>query len=243
MLDDPMAKHSTFSVATRATKALFSNLGVVLPLAVVLGAVVAGLDIGVGKILAPKAFSGGTGADQSELVGLFLGWWGVVLLVELFLGPIVVAMSIYTARTYTHGGSATLPKALNFALARYGRIFKWHAAAWLSIQLGMIVLVPGILFLLQYAFVDSILVLEDERWPLARSGKLTRGRRGRIFALILPWLVVTQVIGFAELWALQAGVASLVGLMTATYVVNIWVVMAFYVFYEDRTRTAPPPLP
>jgi len=232
-----MSKHSTFSVATRATTTLFSNLGIVLPLAGFMGAVVAGLDIAVGKVLAPKAFSGSLGADQSEIVSLFLGWWGVVLLVELVFGPFVVAMSIYAARTHSHGGKATLAKAFNFALARYGRIFKWHAAAWLTIQLGMIVLVPGILFLLQYAFVDAILVLEDEEWPLARSAMLTRKRRGRIFALVLPWLVLTQVIGFAELWALSAGPLALVGLMSATYVLNIFVVMAFYVFYEDRTRT------
>jgi hypothetical protein len=232
-----MSKQSTFSVATRAIAALFSNLNIVLPIAGFMGAVVAGLDIAVGKALAPKAFSGSLGADQSELVSLFLGWWGVVLLVELVFGPIVVAMSIYAARTHSHGGKATLAKAFNFALARYGRIFKWHAAAWLTIQLGMIVLVPGILFLLQYAFVDAILVLEDEDWPLARSAKLTRKRRGRIFALVLPWLVLTQVIGFAELWALAAGPLTLVGLMSATYILNIFVVMAFYVFYEDRTRT------
>jgi hypothetical protein len=232
-----MAKHSTLSVLTRATAALFSNLSIVLPLAVVMGAIIAGLDIVVGRLVAPNAFTGNMGTDQSELVGLFLGWWGVVLLVELLLGPLVVAISIYAARTHSHGGKATLSKAFNFALARYGRIFKWHAAAWLTIQLGMIVLVPGILFLLQYAFVDAILVLEDDDWPLARSAKLTRGRRGRIFAIILPWLVLTQVIGFAELWALSEGTLTLIALMASTYVLNIWVVMAFYVFYEDRTRT------
>ncbi len=232
-------KTSTLSVALRATKALLSNLGIVLPVAGVMGAALTILDLGVGQLLAPKAFSGQIGSDQSELVGLMLGWWGVVIVLEILLGPIVVAMAIYAARCHTHGQpKASLSKALNFALSRYKSIFKWHAAAWLTIQMGMIVLVPGILFLLQYAFVDSILVLEKEKWPLGRSAKLTRGRRGRIFALILPWLMLTQVVGFAELWALQQGVGTLFGLMASTYIVNIWVVMAFYIFYEDRTRTA-----
>jgi len=231
-------KTSTFSVALRTTRALFSNFWIVLAVAAAMGAVITGLDLAVGQMLAPKAFSGQVGSDQSELIGLMLGWWGVVIVLEIFLGPIVVAMSIYAARCYTHGGKASLSKALNFALARYKSIFKWHAAAWLTIQLGMIVLVPGILFLLQYAFVDSILVLEKEEWPLNRSAKLTRGRRGRIFALLLPWLMVTQVVGFAELWAIQQGVMTLFALMSATYILNIWVVMAFYMFYEDRTRTS-----
>ena len=240
VLDVRMAKNeqSTFSVAVRATRAFFSSLHIVLPIALVVGIVVSLLDLGVAEVLAPKALTGQIGSTQSELVGLMLGWWGVVIAVEIILGPLLVAMVIYAARCHTHGQKASLPKALNFGLARYSSIFKWHAGAWLTIQVGMIVLVPGILFLLQYAFVDAILVLEKERWPLARSAKLTKKRRGRIFMLVLPWLVATQVVGFAELWALQQGFVTLVALMGSTYLLNIWVVMAFYMFYEDRTRPA-----
>ena len=228
-----MAKNqqSTLSVAVRATKAFFGNLHIVLPLALVAGFIVSLLDIGVAQVLAPKALTGQLGANQSELVGLMLGWWGVVIAVEILLGPLLVAMVIYAARCHTHGQKASFTKALNFGLARYKHIFAWHAGAWLTIQLGMIVL-------LQYAFVDAILVLEKERWPLARSAKLTKKRRGRIFMLVLPWLIVTQVVGFAELWALQEGFVTLVLLMSSTYMLNLWVVTAFYMFYEDRTRPA-----
>jgi len=231
-------KQSTLSVAIRATGALFSNLQVVLPLAGVLGVIVAILDIVVMKIVAPSAMSGPTGVNDSDIIALMFGWWGVILAVEIILGPIAAAMAIYTARTHSHGGQASLYTALNFALARYGRMVKWHAAAWLTIQVGMIVLVPGILFLLQYAFVDCILCLEDEKWPLERSSKLTKKRRGRIFALVFVWLVVNQVVGFAELAAIQMGFPTLALLMTATYMVNIWVTMVFYQFYEDRTKTS-----
>jgi len=232
-----MAKNqSTLSVAIRATGAVFSNLHIVLPLAGVLGLLVAAVDILVMNLVAPNALSGPTGVNQSDLIALMFGWWGVILVVEILLGPIVAAMSIYTARTHSHGGKVGLGKALNFALARYTRIVKWHAAAWLTIQVGMIVLVPGILFLLQYAFVDSVLCLEDEKWPLERSSKLTKGRRGRIFALVFIWLVINQVVGFAELAAIQKGFPVLALLMGATYVMNIWVTMVFYQFYEDRTQ-------
>ena len=238
VLDAFMAKkQSTFSVALRATGALFSNLHIVIPLAGVLGILVAALDLAVLQILAPGAM-GSTGVDQGDLLAIMLGWWGVIIVVEILLGPIAAAMSIYTARTHSHGGKASLSQALNFGLARYSRVFKWHAAAWMTIQVGMIVLVPGILFLLQYAFVDSVLCLEDEDWPLERSSKLTKGRRGRIFALAFLWLAINQVIGFAELAALQHGFPALAVLMTATYVVNIWMAMVFYQFYEDRTQPA-----
>ena len=232
-----MAKRkSSIDVAIRATQALFSTWKIVLPIAVTLGTLVAFLDIVTMEMLAPEALKGGA-SDQSTTLKLMFGWWGVMLLVEVFLGPIMAAMSIYAARTHSHGGVPTLGKAFNFALARYGKIFKWHAIAFLSIQVGMIAIVPGILFLLQYAFVDSILCLEEEKWPLGRSTHLTKKRRGRIFALMLPWLVFTQVLGFAELYAIGMGVHVLVGLMSMAYILNIWVVMVFYTFYEDRTRT------
>ena len=51
-------------------------------------------------------------------------------------------------------------------------------------------------------------------------------------------MVVNQVVGFAELAAIQMGFPTLVLLMTATYMVNIWVTMVFYQFYEDRTKTS-----
>ena len=105
MLDGRMAKNeqSTLSVAIRATKAFFGNLNIVLPLAFFAGLVVSILDIGVAQALAPKALTGQLGANQSELVGLMLGWWGVVIAVEILLGPLLVAMVIYAARCHTHG--------------------------------------------------------------------------------------------------------------------------------------------
>jgi hypothetical protein len=231
-----MAKRSTaVSVVRRALGTLFGNLPVFLPVAFCMGLLLAVLDMWVYSWLAPEAATTSAQVQQSALIKLMFGWWGVMLALEILLGPIVVGMTVYTARAHSHGGKATLYKAFNFALARYGRIFKWHAIAWLTIQVGMIVLVPGILFLLQYAFVDSILCLEDEKWPLARSTKLTRGRRRRIFAIVFVWLVVNQVVGFLELGFVEQGIGPLTGLMGGIYLLNIFVMICFYLFYEDRT--------
>lgn len=231
-----MAKRSTaFSVTRRSLGTLFGNLSTFLPMGLVMGFLLALLDMGVYALLVPETGATSAQMQQSAFIQLMFGWWGVMLALEILLGPIVVAMTVYVARTHSHGGTPSLYKAFNFALARYSRIFKWHAIAWLSIQVGMIVLVPGILFLLQYAFVDSILCLEDEKWPLARSTKLTRGRRRRIFAIVFVWLVVNQVVGFLELGFLEKGFLPLMGLMSAIYLLNIFVMIAFYLFYEDRT--------
>ena len=228
-------KKSAINVAVRATAAMLSSTSVVIPLALVFGTIVGLLDVAVLSVVAPEATQGGP-TGQSTMIKLMFSWWGIMLLVEVALGPILAAMSIYAARIHSHGGTLSFSKALNFALARYSKIFKWHAIAMLTIQVGMIAIVPGILFLLQYAFVDSILCLEEEKWPLGRSARLTKGRRRGLFALVFIWLVFTQVLGFAELWALGMGTGYLIGLMSAAYLLNIWVIMVFYTFYEDRTR-------
>ncbi|MEC8194143.1 MAG: hypothetical protein VX944_04450 [Myxococcota bacterium] len=230
-------KKSAFSVALRATSYLFSCAHIVVPLALVFGLIVGLLDVAVLSLFAPEALKGGP-TDQSTMIKLMFGWWGVMLFIEVTLGPILAAMTIYAARTRSHGGSVSLGKALNFALARYSRIFKWHAIAMLTIQIGMIAIVPGILFLLQYAFVDSILCLEDEERPLNRSSRLTKGRRRGIFSLVFVWLIFTQILGFMELAALGEGTGTLIALMSGAYLLNIWVVMVFYTFYEDRTGKA-----
>jgi len=223
------------SVVQRGLGILFGNLPVFLPLAIAMGLMLAVIDTWVYEWLVPQGATTSAQMQQSAFIKLMFGWWGAMLALEIVAGPIVVGMTVYTARAHSHGGKPTLYKAFNFALARYSRIFKWHAIAWLTIQVGMIVLVPGILFLLQYAFVDSILCLEDEKWPLARSTKLTRGRRIRIFAIVFGWLVVNQVVGFLELGFVEKGLGALTGLMGGIYLLNIFVMICFYLFYEDRT--------
>ena len=238
MLDPLMAKKkSAFNVAVRATSYLFSTAHIMVPVAIVFGTIVGLLDVAVLSVLAPEALQGGP-TGQSVMIKLMFGWWGVMLLIEVLLGPILAAMAIYAARVRSHGGALSFGKALNFALARYKVMFKWHAIAQLTIQVGMIAVVPGILFLLQYTFVNSILCLKDEERPLNRSSRLTKGRRRGIFALVFIWLVFTQVLGFMELAVLGQGTGMLIGLMSGAYLLNIWVVMVFYTFYEDRTGKA-----
>ncbi len=198
----------------------------------------------------------GTGQTREEdlmpMVGAFIG---VYVSVEIFLGPLLAAISIYVARAHTHGAPAPLSKAINFALNRYRRMFKWHAIAWLMIHFGLaLICLPGLFFLAIYAFVDSILCLEKEPWPLARSKKLTRGRRKTIFLVFVPWLLLSQVAQFIELfgyiqkWVLATGVdpkdlrviemsnlLGFYGLNTILYIALMWTYMCFYMVYEDRT--------
>lgn len=230
-------KSSIFNVLRRSFGAVLGNLGTVLAFTLFAGTVVGLADLVIYEWI-QKGIRGSAQAQQSAFVKVMFAWWGVMLVFEVFAGPLMSAAAVFVGRNHSQGHKSGLYKTLNFGLSRYKRVFKWHAAAWLSIQVGMLVLVPGILFMLQYAFVDSIVCLENERWPLKRSKKLTRGRRRRIFVVSLIILVFSQAAGFAELEAIDRGVPWLIGLMTLMYVLSFFVQVAFYMFYEDRTTPA-----
>ncbi len=231
-----MARKSTiFNVLRRSFGAVFSNLGTVLAFTLFAGTVVGLADLVLYEWIQEQATHSSAQVQQSAFIKVMFAWWGVMLVFEVFLGPIMSAAAVFIGRNHSQGQKSGLYKTLNFGLNRYKRVFKWHAAAWLSIQVGMLVLVPGILFMLQYAFVDSIVCLENERWPLARSKKLTRGRRRRIFVVSLIVLIFSQAAGFAELDAINRGIPWLIGLMTVMYLLSFLVQVAFYMFYEDRT--------
>ena len=79
-----------------------------------------------------------------------------------------------------------------------------HGARQHAVTIGLQLLVPGIFYALQLAFVDAIAVLEPERGAWKRSGDLTYGMRSRLFRLYSMWFVLT--IGIVG--ALQVGIGG-----------------------------------
>jgi len=155
--------------------------------------------------------------------------------------PLLDAMSIYCWRKNGRGELPGLSGAVNFALGRYRKMVGPHAAAFITITLGMIIIVPGVLFGLQYAFVDAITATDDRsQAPLKRSQKLTAGRRGRIALSWIPyalWYVPYQIIFLQEAWqaptmwqAIAWGVLDMALLAVME--------MAMYGFYEQRIEDA-----
>lgn len=71
-----------------------------------------------------------------------------------------------------------------------------HGARIQIVSIGFQVILPGIFYALQYAFVDMVAVLDPQRSALRRSGQLTWGMRGRLFRMFLIYWLVT---GFASL--------------------------------------------
>lgn len=170
--------------------------------------------------------------DQAKLIPIVLKLSGSFLAIEVIFGPIFAAVAIYVARATERG--ASLYGALNYALNRYGRMFVPHLSAQLSIGIGMAIVLPGILFFLQYAFVDAIAVLEKEKWPLSRSKKLTKGRRRTLFLLVLPYVIIMQAWILVDLWALKIGPLPLVLAELVVRLYTFALAIACYELYVDR---------
>ncbi|MEZ4318468.1 MAG: hypothetical protein R3F61_13230 [Myxococcota bacterium] len=72
-----------------------------------------------------------------------------------------------------------------------------HGTRVQAVTVGMQVIIPGIFYMLQLAFADSIAVLKPEAAALKESGQLTWGMRQRLFKLFLAMTVFTMLLHFA----------------------------------------------
>jgi len=214
----------------RGLRAISANLGILLFFMVPYAFVTAGIDAWIFRSVA-----GDQELAQAVLLKAALSWEGAGLVIEVVLGPILAAVTIYVARSWSQQRPASLTGALNFALNRYKKMWAPHAGAQISIRLGMLIIVPGILFLLQYAFVDAVAALEKQKWPMRRSTKLTRGRRKTLFLIFLPVFVISQGIIFADLWAVKQGVGTLALVHLGEMFIGLVMLASFYMVYEERT--------
>lgn len=222
-------------VLANAFGVLFRNFGIALVLASVLG--------GVGWILADLAGSAvvdwaqpTTGQQRliySEIPkSIVLTLWGCLV------GAWVAPATLYLWVQHEKGRPTSLYEAVNYGLNRYSRVVGPHARALFVVQLGMVVIVPGILFGLQYAFVDAIATLDAaEKQPLKRSSRLTSSRRGtlfRTFAVFLPWWAPMQAGGFIALQDYGMLVVAAAGVIDALVIIVLDLCMVQ--FYLDMFR-------
>lgn len=178
--------------------------------------------------------------SQGQLIAHELTRTFVVMIVGVFTLPLLHAGAIYQWMRGSEGKPATIKGTLNFALSRYKRMLGPHAASWITVQLGMIIVVPGLLFGLQYAFVDCIAALDDNaKKPLVRSQKFSYGRRGRIafmWLAIVPWYIAYSLV--ATYQATAWGVWAILGLAMVNALVHIPFEMAMCGMYQERIHDA-----
>ena len=171
---------------------------------------------------------------QSNLIKLSFTYLGFMLGYKAILGPIVSMLVVVYARAFALKSNMNFSTALNFALKRYGSVFLPYLLAMLSIQIGMIIIIPGVMFMMQYAYVDAVATLEKEAHVLSRSKLLTKSRRKSLIILILPYILLGQVIQFVEFGYAES--KEILIAANAVYEGLLLIIMAtFYMLYHERT--------
>ena len=171
---------------------------------------------------------------QEDLIKLSLTYTGFMILSKLLIGPLIAALAVVISRAKALKKKVKAGTAINFALNRYTKIFFPYLIAQLSIQIGMIIIIPGIMFLMQYAFVDSVAALEDQKHVLTRSKKLTRPRRKSLLLLIIPYVLLGQAVQFIELFSAHDPMRLFLinfGFEAALFCM----LCSFYMIYHERT--------
>lgn len=172
--------------------------------------------------------------QNAQLVSVILSFMGANLLKVLLVGPLLSMIVVYLGFSFTKNKEVSPYDALNFILRNYTRLFVPFLIAQLCIQIGMVVVIPGVLFMMQYAFVDAVTCIEKNPGPLTRSRKLTRALRGSLLGFIIPWAVFSQISGLVIL-QFSDNFLALTSLNILTQSFYTFILCGFFSAYEYRS--------
>jgi len=228
------------SVLLVAARRTFQDLPALAPYILVLGGGGHLLMWKLGPILVPWH-------NADPQIDLFLWALGEALVLMVWACvafPILSAAAILCWRARENGDSPpTVQSTWAFAKSRYRRMVGPHAKAYIAITLGMMVLIPGVVYGLWFAFVDPITATDDRsKKPLDRSRKLTRGRRGRLVRAWLPYAIwsipVSALPPYIPRIMEAIGPLSVVAFGVVEVFLLTIMKMAMYGFYEQRIQEA-----
>jgi len=166
---------------------------------------------------------GGTAAHadpNAGMVRVIVGSTAWAVLWSCIGGAALGVLWVSTAEAQSEGRSLGFGEAISRIGRRTADVAAPHGAAALAIMVGMQVVIPGIIYTLQFSFVDAAAVWHRRVPALKRSTRLTRGIRRRVFkvwvygfiaALLMSWVAALPV----EWWVHRADMSfvEVVGLV------------------------------
>jgi hypothetical protein len=209
-------------VLERAFIAVRTNPGVILGLALVIGAI-PGLimtylltQIGVTSSAGAAALANGTISTWTLIAGGLISW-----LVMMIIAAVVQGALTRATVSASEGRRASFGESLSTGLRVFLPLIGLSIVFSFGVALGFVLLiVPGIILLLMWSVAVPSLVIEREGVfaALSRSGDLTKGARWKILGLflvliVLYWLI-SIVLGLVGLSAYSTGTATMTGLTT-----------------------------
>lgn len=248
--EEASGPRGVFSALGMAVRVFVRNAGPLMVVAIVAGGLEAVLTGWVFEEMQRWWAAGHTGNEDARVALLVAEFPSslVTLVWQCTVGGFVAAFTLYWWVRHEKKEVGSFYSGMNYALGRMGRVLPAHAKAYLLIWLGNIVLIPGIWFALQYAFVDAIATIDDrEQDPLRRSQHLTTKLRGRIFRTwipFVPWIIAQYLMFRFEFMGRGVGWVALGGVVDT--MVDILLTLCFVQYYLDLFRkrpAAPAPAP
>jgi hypothetical protein len=235
-----LLKDGLLQLLFKAAKRTLKHLPALMPLLLLIGALGGLLSWKLSPYFMPWA----PDPENLQLV-MVASQLGHVIFGLIWIGltyPLINAAAIYCWKAEDEGRTPNATEAYAFAKSRYKRMFGPHLKAVLMIQVGLLVVVPGILYGLWYAFVDPITATDDKsKKPLDRSRKLTQGRRGRILRAWLPyvvWMVPELTLPLMTTWTELVGGWAVAAFFTFNLLLLVWMKMVIFGLYEQRIEDA-----
>ncbi len=111
-----------------------------------------------------------------------------------FVGAAAAVCWVRAGHEAAEGRPTTLAEVVREALRSWLDVAVPHGARVQLVQVGLQVLVPGIWYALQYAFVDLVAVLEPDQAALKRSARLTAPIRSLIFRVLALWVLAYELV-------------------------------------------------
>src|SRR5690606_1020546 len=147
--------------------------------------------------LVAASVSGGTGPDpNSGMVLLVVSSTAWSLAWACIGGAAVGVLWVSVAEAHGRGRALGFGEAAARIWRRTADVSAPHGGAALLIQLGLQVVIPGIIYALQFSFVDAAAVWDRDAPALKRSTRLTRGIRRRVFKVWLLGFLVAIPLGW-----------------------------------------------
>jgi hypothetical protein len=163
--------------------------------------------------------------------------------------PIASGAATYAISERYLGNDVTIGEALRLALSRFWTLSVAQITATIRVMFGLLLLiVPGILWLLSYTLVVPVILVENQKATasLRRSRDLVKGHRGKVFCVMfvinllqgIPILGVNMISGM--LFNIDSGSGAVLNSaiinLVSIFLTPLGIVATILLYYDMRIR-------
>ncbi|HEV8719302.1 MAG TPA: hypothetical protein VGW77_01530 [Candidatus Binatia bacterium] len=187
-----------------------------------------------------QAPSGGLSTVLFQIVFMIL-WASIAF-------PIASGAATYAISERYLGNEVTIGEALRLALSRFWTLSIAQITATIRVMFGLLLIVPGILWMLSYALIVPAVLIEGQNATpsLRRSRDLVKGHRGKVFCVMfivnllqgILALGVSMVSGmiFSSDSAGGAVLNSAMNNLLSIFLTPLGIVATILLYYDMRIR-------